>query len=166
MKSLIIGLGNPIMGDDAIGCKCAEALQAEIRTSDLEGIEIEQFFRGGISLMERMIGYDRVLIIDSISGTGREPGTVIPLTLEEVPSYTVNSPHDASLKNAIDFGLTLGVHLPHQINILAVEIEPKYEFSEQLSKPVSNSIAQVLRMARDWGRLVEVRKIDIGIPHQ
>jgi hydrogenase maturation protease len=150
MKSLIIGLGNPIMGDDAIGCKCAEAIQAEISPSDLEGIEVDLFFRGGISLMERMIGYDRVLIIDSISGTGPKPGTITALTLAEVPSYTVNSPHDGSLKNAIDFGLTIGVHLPDQVDILAVEIEPKFEFSEQLSIPVNESIAQVLKMTRDW----------------
>ena len=150
MRSLIIGLGNPIMGDDAIGCKCAEAIQAELNPSGFESIEVDQFFRGGISLMERMIGYDRVLIIDSISGTGRKPGTITPLTLAEIPSYTVNSPHDGSLKNAIDFGLTIGAHLPYQVDILAVEIEPKFEFSEQLSTPVNDSIAQVLKMARDW----------------
>lgn len=150
MKSLIIGLGNPIMGDDAVGCKCAEAILAELSPSDLEDVEVDQFFRGGISLMERMIGYDRVLIIDSISGTGRKPGTVTPLTLADVPSYTVNSPHDESLKNAIDFGLTLGVHLPHQVDILAVEIEPKFEFSEKLSIPVNDSIRQVMNMAKDW----------------
>mgnify|MGYP001117878793 CR=1 FL=1 len=96
MKSLVIGLGNPIMGDDAVGCKAAEALRVMLdKTSEID-VEVDQFYRGGISLMERLIGYDRVLIIDSITGTGRTPGAVILLKLDDVPSYNTYSPHDGS----------------------------------------------------------------------
>lgn len=150
MKSLIVGLGNPIMGDDAIGCRCAEAIEASLSLQELESVEVIQFFRGGISLMERLIGYDRVLIIDSITGCGLKPGAVRKLTLDEIPSYTVNSPHDGSLKNALEFGRQMSVELPHQVDILAVEIEPKFEFSDQLSAPVEAGIPQVLQLALEW----------------
>ena len=133
MRSLIVGLGNPIMGDDAIGCRCAEAIGEELNSLSLEMVEVIPFYRGGISLMERMIGYDRVLIIDSITGSGMRPGEVRQLPLDEIPSYTVNSPHDGSLKSALEFGKLMGVELPHRVDILAVEIEPKFEFSDQLS---------------------------------
>jgi hydrogenase maturation protease len=150
MKSLIVGLGNPIMGDDAIGCRCAEAIEAALSPQELESVEVIQFFRGGISLMERLIDYDRVLIIDSITGCGLEPGAVRKLTLDEIPSYTVNSPHDGSLKTALEFGRQMGVELPHQVDILAVEIEPKYEFSDQLSASIEAGIPQVFQLAMDW----------------
>jgi hydrogenase maturation protease len=150
MKSLIVGLGNPIMGDDAIGCRCAEAIEGALSPQELEMVEVIQFFRGGISLMERLIGYDRVLIIDSITGSGLNPGSVKKLTLDEIPSYTVNSPHDGSLKNALAFGKLMGADLPCQVDILAVEIEPKFEFSDQLSSPVKEAIPQVLQFAMDW----------------
>jgi hydrogenase maturation protease len=150
MKSLIVGLGNPIMGDDAIGCRCADVIEAALSPVELETVEVVQFFRGGISLMERLIGYDRVLIVDSITGSGLSPGEVKKLTLAEIPSYTVNSPHDGSLKNALEFGKLMGVELPHQVDILAVEIEPKFEFSDQLSAPVKAVIPQVLKLAIDW----------------
>ena len=150
MKSLIVGLGNPIMGDDAIGCKCAEAIAEALDPEGLDMVEVIQFYRGGISLMERVIGYDRVLIIDSITGSGMKPGDVKQLTLNEIPSYTVNSPHDGSLKCALEFGRQMGEELPSQVDILAVEIEPKFEFSEQLSLPVDAGIPQVLKLALDW----------------
>jgi hydrogenase maturation protease len=150
MKSLIVGLGNPIMGDDAIGCRCAEAVESALSVQELETVEVIQFFRGGISLMERLIGYDRVLIIDSITGSGLKPGAVKKLTLDEIPSYTVNSPHDGSLKNALAFGKLMGAELPHQVDILAVEIDPKYEFSDKLSAPINAVIPHVLQLALDW----------------
>jgi hydrogenase maturation protease len=150
MRSLIVGLGNPIMGDDAIGCRCAEAIETALSPQELDMVEVIQFFRGGISLMERLIGYDRVLIIDSITGSGLNPGAVKKLTLDEIPSYTVNSPHDGSLKNALEFGKLMGAELPRQVDILAVEIEPKFEFSDQLSAPVEAGIPQVLQLALDW----------------
>ena len=150
MKSLIVGLGNPIMGDDAIGCRCAEAIEAALSPRELETVEVIQFFRGGISLMERLIGYDRVLIIDSITGSGMKLGAVKKLTLDEIPSYTVNSPHDGSLKNALEFGRQMGVVLPAKVDILAVEIEPKFEFSDQLSAPVEAGMPHLLQLALDW----------------
>ena len=100
--------------------------------------------------MERLIGYDRVLIIDSITGSGLKPGEVKQLTLDEIPSYTMNSPHDGSLKTALEFGRQMGVELPRQVDILAVEIEPKFEFSDQLSTPVEACIPHVLQLAVDW----------------
>lgn len=150
MKSLIVGLGNPIMGDDAIGCRCVEAIEGAFNPQEMTMVEVIQFFRGGISLMERLIGYDRVLIIDSITGSGLKPGAVRKLTLDEIPSYTVNSPHDGSLKTALEFGRQMGVELPRQVDILAVEIEPKFEFSDRLSEPVEAGIPQVLLLASNW----------------
>lgn len=150
MRSLIIGLGNPIMGDDAVGCKTAQAVQARVNAMGLVDVEVDQFFRGGISLMERLLGYERVLIIDSITGTGRQPGEIALLTLNDVPSYNTSSPHDGSLKNAIEFAQTIGEPVPGRVDILAVEIEPKYEFSDELSSQVKASIPAMVKVALDW----------------
>ena len=147
-KTLIIGLGNPIMGDDAVGCKCIDMIKAEGLAA--EGVEVDSFFRGGISLMERIIGYDRVLIIDSFSGSGKSPGTISHLKMDDLPSRTAASPHDGSLKAAYEFGQQMGVPLPVQVDIIAVEIEPKYEFSEELSPPVKASLRQVFELVLDW----------------
>jgi hydrogenase maturation protease len=148
MRSLILGLGNPLLGDDGIGCRCAEDIKMNL--VDVPEVEADQFFRGGISLMERLIGYDRVLIIDSFVGSGKPVGETFFLTLDDLPSSTMNSPHDSSLKNAIEFGMQFGQHLPEQVDIIGVEIEPRFVFSESLSPEIENCIPHVKNLAIQW----------------
>jgi len=150
MKTLIIGLGNPIMGDDAIGCNCAREIELDFKRRGIINVEVDQFFRGGISLMERLIGYDRALIIDSIIGNGKEPGTIIEMTLNDLPSLTTTSPHDSSLKNALEFGIQLGEKLPVNIDILAVAIKPSFVFTEHLTPVVAACIPEMKQLAREW----------------
>ena len=138
------------MGDDAIGCICAREIGVEIQQREIDDVEVDQFYRGGISLMERLIGYDRVLIIDSITGYDEKPGTVISLSLDDLPTQTTNSPHDSSLKNALIFGIQMGEQLPGEIDILAIEINPSFEFSETLSPLVSASIPKIKTLAFEW----------------
>ncbi len=82
MKTLVIGLGNPILTDDGIGVKVAYAVQNELEvtgTSRKNGsdesyraecashqiVDVTEASVGGLRLMEMMIGYDKVIIIDA-----------------------------------------------------------------------------------------------------
>ena len=150
MKAIILGLGNPILGDDAIGCRIAELVEKQLIEEKIEDFEVEQFYRGGIALMERLIGYDRALIIDSIMGWGEEIGTIYQMSLDDLPTMTADSPHDTSLKAALELGRTLNAKLPEQVDILAMEIKYSLEFSEELSKPVEASIPEMVGRAMDW----------------
>ncbi|KAF0111960.1 MAG: hypothetical protein FD147_474 [Chloroflexi bacterium] len=138
------------MGDDAIGCNCAREIEVDLKTREINDVEVDQFYRGGISLMERLIGYDRALIIDSITGYGKEPGTIVELKVTDLPSLTTNSPHDSSLKNALEFGSQLGEKLPTTIDILAIEINPRFEFSERLTPLVADCIPKIKNLALEW----------------
>jgi len=64
MKTLVIGLGNPILGDDGVGWKVAKELTTLIDPDT--SVEIDCASLGGLSLMERMLGYQRVIVIDSM----------------------------------------------------------------------------------------------------
>ena len=70
MKTLIIGLGNPILGDDGVGWKVANQLTTIIDPDF--SVEIDCASLGGLSLMERMLGYQRVIVIDLME-TGQSP---------------------------------------------------------------------------------------------
>ena len=144
MKTIILGLGNPILGDDAIGCRIAEELEKVLPSSD--DVIIEPFYRGGIALMEHLVGFDRALLIDSIQGLGGEPGTIHQITLDDLPTMTADSPHDTSLKAAIELGRNLGAHLPQEILIFAVEIKYGLDFTEELSPVVEKSISEILTL--------------------
>ena len=80
-----------------------EAIIAETTSNT----KVECFALAGISLMEQMIGYQHVILIDSLN-TGQHPqGEVVSFTLNELAELTVGhsaSAHDLSLKNALVLG--------------------------------------------------------------
>jgi len=147
---IVIGLGNPILGDDGIGWRVAEMVQARLSENssqesprfDLE-VEFETLSLGGLSLMEHLIGFQSAIIIDAIS-SGRNPiGTVTRNELTDFDMGEVNplnSAHDTSLFNAIQVGRSLEAELPERIAIVSIEIEVDYQFRESLSEAVAASI--------------------------
>ncbi|HNH78021.1 MAG TPA: hydrogenase maturation protease, partial [Anaerolineales bacterium] len=66
MKTLVVGLGNPILGDDGVGWKVAEEVRAQLSEAGLD-VDVECLSLGGISLMEHLIGYSRVILVDSFA---------------------------------------------------------------------------------------------------
>lgn len=148
MKTLIVGLGNPILGDDGIGWRVAEQAQREINGATYNfiashHIDYDFLSLGGISLMEHLIGYDQAIIVDAIH-TGKKPQgnvSVFPLSeLEGLPQGHLSSTHDTNLPDAIEMGKLMGAKLPEQVTIVAIEAQNIYDFSEELSPPIAESI--------------------------
>lgn len=98
---------------------------------------------GGLSLMERLVGYRRAVIVDAIH-TGASPvGTVTRCRLADLvnPSEGYStSTHDMSLATALTVGRALGAAVPDTIDIVGVEIPARFEFSEALSPPVAAAV--------------------------
>jgi hydrogenase maturation protease len=147
MKTLIIGLGNPILGDDGVGWKIAQEVEQQLSSSVLgpSSVVVECFALAGISLMEQMIGYERVILIDSLN-TGKHPqGTVVTFTLDELADLTYGhsaSAHDLSLKNALVMGRSMGARLPDDknVHVVAVEAQHIYEFGEALTPQIEAAV--------------------------
>jgi hydrogenase maturation protease len=166
---LVLGLGNPILGDDGVGWRVVEAAQEEWRrnaddrgstidhqtslhrqSSIVNGlsssVEFDYFSRGGLALMERLIGYDRAVLVDAIQTPGGEPGAIYRLTLDDLPTLHANSAHDASLKAALAMGRQLGASLPEEIVIFAVEAANVLDFGESLSRLVAASVPRAAEL--------------------
>ena len=149
MKTIIIGLGNPILGDDSVGWRVAELVRQYLEGSDTPypDLDVDCLALGGISLMERMVGYDRAILIDAIT-TGQKPvGSVFHFPIEDLPSLTADhmtAVHDTSLPTALQLGRTMGAHLPDIIDIVGIETISNYDFSEELSLPVAQAVPQAV----------------------
>ena len=77
MKTLVIGLGNPLVTDDSVGLRVAAELKT--RLAGRPDVEVGEDYWGGLRLMERLVGSDRAIVIDAIC-TGAPPGTIHCLT--------------------------------------------------------------------------------------
>ncbi|MDW8326648.1 MAG: hydrogenase maturation protease [Anaerolineales bacterium] len=175
MKTLVVGLGNPLLGDDAVGWRVAEEVQRRLRSADWRfesgdwasqaaisnlksqipnpqsTIEVECFALGGLSLMERMVGYDRAIVVDAVM-FGAPPGTVTCFDLADLPDRSaahLTAAHDTSLQNALRFGRSMGAQLPNEVKVVGVEAEQLFEFSEHLTPAVAAAVPEATRRVLD-----------------
>lgn len=145
-RPVVIGLGNPLMGDDGAGLAALAALRGEGR------VEAELVDGGtwGMNLLPVLESADHVLLLDAID-QGTRPGTVIELDGPEIPRFlgVKLSPHQIDLREVLALAELRGT-LPRQL--AAIGIQPaRIELGTSLSAPVAAAIPEVL--ARVGARL-------------
>jgi hydrogenase maturation protease len=137
--TLVVGLGNPILGDDGVGWRVID----ELDELDHEEASLQQACVGGVSLMELLVGYRRAIIVDAIIDPEDEPGSVWSKPLSAVETRVashLDSTHDAPLPAAIEAGRAMGVDLPTDIKVVGVVIERGDVFGEELSDVVAAAV--------------------------
>jgi hydrogenase maturation protease len=147
--TLVVGLGNPILGDDGVGWRVAEAVKARLDDPDVEVLCLSL---GGLALMEHLSGYRRVIIIDAMT-TGAAAGTLHQMSAREMDELSVQhtaSVHDLSLSAALAFGRELGLDLPKDIRLVGVEAKPEFDFGETLSEPVEQAMPAAILAVMGW----------------
>jgi hydrogenase maturation protease len=151
MKIIVVGLGNPILGDDGVGWIVAEEVMKKLTSSpalplEEEGsqVDVACLSLGGISLMEHLIGYQRAILIDAFN-LDEPVGSILILKLSDLPNYSafhVASAHDTSLQQALELGRSLGAQLPEEVLVVGIATQHIYDFGEELSPPVSKAAPQ------------------------
>jgi len=136
MKTLILGMGNPILTDDSVGIRIAQKIKEE--NPDLEVIETSET---GLALLELVAGYDKLIIIDSIKTGKGEPGELYKFGLEDLkPTLDLSSSHSLDIASAFEFGQKLGYKMPQQVSIYAVDIKDNTTFGEKCTQEVEGRI--------------------------
>ncbi len=144
MKTLIIGLGNPILRDDGIGIRVAQMIKKQAGEEDVEVIELSV---GGLRLIEEMSGHDKAIIIDAIITGENPPGSIHKLNINDLSvSLHTSSTHDTNLVSALEIGKKLGIKLPSEIIIYGIEAVDVNNFGEDATEAVNSSIPIIAEM--------------------
>ena len=144
MKTLILGLGNPLVSDDSVGLRVAAELKQLL--ANRPEVDVDEEYWGGLRLMERMIGYDRAIVVDAIC-TGAPPGTIHQLTPDAIPTQRSASAHDVNLSTALELGRRTEMHLPANENVLLIGIEAEdvLTFSEECTPAVREAVPRAVQ---------------------
>lgn len=140
MKTLVLGLGNPILTDDGVGIQIVREVAACCHRGNVAFAETSL---GGLRLLDILSGFDRVIMVDAIQTPGGEPGDLYRLTPYDLPrSRHSGSTHDLSLTEALALGRSLGKPLPadEAIVIVGVEVQDALSFGERCTPMVSAAI--------------------------
>ena len=143
-KTLVIGLGNPLVSDDSVGLRVVAQLKGIL--ADRDDVEVTEDYWGGLRLMERMIGYDRTVIIDA-TYTGASPGTIHHLSTDSIATQKSASAHDVNLPTALAFGRSAGAHLPadEDVRLIGIEAEDLINFNDQCTPAVAAAIPRAVQ---------------------
>lgn len=144
-KTVIIGLGNPILTDDGVGIKVAQALRDELGSNS--SVDIKELYAGGIRLIDAMTGYEKAVIVDAMVTGKRSPGTISLVSGSELESArNIASTHDINFSTALEMGRMLGIRMPEDIKIFGIEAEEVERFGETLTDDVARAVPQALRL--------------------
>jgi hydrogenase maturation protease len=141
-KRMILGVGNDILTDDAIGPKTVKALEKKY---SLPGFEYHTTTLGGLDILEFINGYDWVVFIDAIKTKGGIPGSVYEFTPEDFKeTLHLTNIHDISFLTAIELGKQLGLKIPDIMHIFAIEIIEDRVFGDEFTPPLQEKFAQIV----------------------
>ena len=141
-KVLLLGIGNPLLTDDGIGIVAAR----EIAGRKIPGVDVEEATASGIEVMEMMLGYEKVVVVDAIMWPDHEPGEILRLDEKDF-SHTVHgsSPHGVNISTAIALGRqTAPDRMPKNIVFLAMQAEDVSTFCETQTPRVRKSIPEFI----------------------
>jgi hydrogenase maturation protease len=145
MKTMVLGVGNPILQDDGVGIHVIEEIRKK-RISDSD-VSFETAFTGGLNLLDMIRGYDKVILVDAIAEQNSTPGEVKRFSIQSAASLHSSNPHDVSLAEALTLAKELGdTALPEEIILIGIIIRRTHDFGENLSADVQRAVPTAVRM--------------------
>ena len=141
-RRLLIGVGNPIRGDDGAGRAVARLVASR---SDC-GLVARECTGEATSLMNAWTGFDEVVLVDACRGAG-PPGSVHrfgPDDVERMARLQHASTHSVGVAAAIGLARALGA-LPFRLVIYAIEAQDSTD-GEALSPEVDHAVHQVVAL--------------------
>jgi hydrogenase maturation protease len=143
-KTLLLALGNDILGDDGAGLAAARRLEGAC----LPSVDVVLSSEAGLALIDLMEGYERALLLDSVVTGAAPPGTVHEFSPSDFRRVTAPSPHYAGLPEVLQLAERLEIPFPREIRVLALEVEDPYRITECLTPAVERSIPAFVEAAR------------------
>jgi hydrogenase maturation protease len=146
-KVLVVGLGNPILCDDSVGLRVAEALKSQI---DQERVNVVEASIAGLDFLDLLAGYEKAIIIDAVQTTEGEVGQIYRF---EPGMFTdtrhASTPHDVNFATALELGRKLNLPLPKQILIFGIEVNdvstPKEECTPEVERAIPLCVEMVVK---------------------
>lgn len=170
----VLGIGNPIMGDDGIGLRILSALQevedpldwvpSHAAGAGSGGVVSAQQGRSPVGSSTSSIRYidggtagmellpivqeaEHLLVLDALAGPG-EPGSVVTLYGDQIPRLldAKLSPHQVGLLDLLSAARLLGGE-PQDVAVVGI-VAQRCELGVGLSEPVTSALPEAARAAR------------------
>lgn len=151
MKTLILGLGNPILSDDGVGLRVAGELadlipEAHVVTTPL----------AGLNLLDLLPGYDQICLIDACLTGEAQPGSWRRLE-DGWGALHLFTSHGMDFRELIVLGRNMGLNISEAVFVYGIEIKTPVCFGEELSPDLESKVQDLVREIAADIRLMQAR---------
>ena len=141
-KTLILGMGSPILGDDGVGVEVANRIK---ENADEEFVDVVEASASGLELLDIICGYEKLIVIDSINTEGGQVGELHRLACSDLdPTVRPSARHQINFATTLEVGRRLNMEVPEVIAIYAIEIKDATVFQEGCSPEVERAIPGIV----------------------
>lgn len=147
VKTLVLGLGNILMGDEGVGVHVVRAIEHALASDQHKhpsNIECLDGGTGGFILLEPLQQADRIVLIDA-AADGNPPGTVTRTTPKFARDYPPTlTAHDIGVKDLLDVFYMQGGS--RDVVLYAITIDPHQPISMSLSATVAKAADEAIQL--------------------
>ncbi len=140
-RILLLGLGNDILSDDAIGLRVVAALRERLARKNITVLESSEM---GLALLDLIVGFESVAIVDAVQ-TGKAPaGFVHEIDGNDLQASATLSPHFLGIGEMLAFGTRLGLSMPKSVRIFAIEVADPFTVGTALTAALEKAFPRIL----------------------
>ena len=147
---LVLGLGNDILSDDAVGLNVAREIGQHL--SDSDGIEVQETSEMGLSLLDHIVGFDDLVLVDAVQTRQAPPGFLHEFDDSQLKVLPMVAPHFLGVGEVIALGRQLGLLVPRRVKIFAIEVKDPFTVGVRMTPPLLRALqpiaSRVLAAAR------------------
>ena len=148
---MVFGIGNPILSDDGAGIFACRMLKEAIDnggSGSLKNIDIDEGSVSGLGLLDFILGYDLVFLIDAIKTKNGKVGEIYKFSVDDFKdTLHISSPHDVNFATAIEFGKKNSPEeMPKDIFIYAIEVKTVDVFGEKMTPEVRKAVPKLVEI--------------------
>lgn len=137
-RTAILGFGNPVRSDDAVGCYVIEQLQKQGIESDT--VSLFDMGTGAFEVLFKLLGHNRIIIVDAVINTGEPVGTLYKVPAHEIEAAIIDDPmvflHSIKWDQALSYAKKImREDYPDDITVYLIAVD-NTRIGIELSEPV------------------------------
>jgi len=99
-----------------------------------------------MAMLDEIMGFDRVIFIDSIKTKDGKPGAIYKISIEQLQEKrSLSLSHGIDFLTAVRLGKKFGYTMPEEVIVYAIEIEDNESYKETCTETVRSSIPDIIR---------------------
>ena len=156
-RCVILGIGNPLMGDDGVGIHVIRDLLAKPAAFAFTGGKIEILDGGtlGYLLIDHLAGTDALIVVDA-ANIRESAGEVRVFLNEEMDAFLstnqTSSVHEVGLVDLVQMMILTG-QMPRRLALVGIQpsmIDWETELSPPLAQSVSKASNAIIHVVSEW----------------